>query len=177
MSRIPLVCSRMAMASDEFCELIDNLGGPNRDTSWISRVRKMLPRLHIAVIALMPSEKSYCAYRFPDDDQRCELYMRLHRMLQSDHSLNKVYGQTGLKQQSCERLADDLTDMYFDLRFGLDLLPVDPVKAADMWQCSFYVHWSQHLLDAECRLRAVESGVEPLSLPRWNWPGAVLVSA
>jgi len=40
----------------------------------------------------------------------------------------------------------------------------------NIWQCSFYMHWGQHLLDAECRLKAVEAGEHPLHLTGWDWP-------
>ena len=37
------------------------------------------------------------------------------------------------------------TDMYFDLKFGLGLLESDSAQAINVWQCSFYMHWGQHL--------------------------------
>jgi hypothetical protein len=131
---------------------------------------KLLPRLHIAVIALVPSTDWYIPYRFPDDDRRCELYMRLHHFLQDDKTIRAAYRQSGLRQQICDLFADDFTDMYFDLRLGLDTLSVDPVKATNLWLCSFYTHWGLHLLDAECRLHAVGTGEKPLSLSGWSWP-------
>ena len=170
MSRVSPQCNRMAAAAVEYCELIDGFGGHGHEDEWVRRIGKMLPRLHVAVIALVPCNKHYNLYRFPDDDQRCELYMRLHHVLQSDRNLKLAYGKSHLRQQSCDRLADDFTDMYFDLKFGLSLLGADPVQAANVWQCSFYIHWGQHLLDAECRLRAVEAGQKPLHLSGWGWP-------
>ena len=171
MKRIPLQCSRMAAAAAEYCHLIDTFDGMDDDSAWVTRLGKMLPRLHIAVTALSPSTDS-CPYHFPDDDDRIELYMRLHHLLQDDRVLNLAYGKSYLRLQSCDGLADDLTDMYFDLKHGLDLLVIDPEKAADMWHCSFYLHWGQHLLDAECWLHAAEAGEEPLSLSSsgWRWP-------
>lgn len=176
MDRVPMVCSRMAAAVDEYCYLIDTFDGLGRSL-WLSRMSKMLPRLHVAVIALMPSTDSYRSYHFPDDDERVELYMRLHDVLQTDQTLKTVYGQSLLRQQFCDRLADDFTDMYFDLRLGLELLSIDPVKATNLWLCSFYMHWGQHLLDAECRLRAVKMGEEPLRLSGWDWPTLTFVAA
>lgn len=169
--RVSLQSDRMAAAADEYCKLIDYFGSLGHESAWVKRMAKMLPRLHVAVIALVPSGEICNPYRLPDDDQRCELYMSLHRVFQSDHKLKLAYGKSHLRQQTCDRLADDFTDMYFDLKFGLDLLESDPAQAVNVWQCSFYMHWGKHLLDAECRLNAVEAGEKPLHLSGWNWPG------
>lgn len=177
MDKVPLVCSRMATVVGEYCHLIDTFEGLNRDNTWLSRMGRMLPRLHVAVIALVPTSDRYGPYRFPDDDKRCELYMRLHNVLQTDQTLKKVYGQSSLRHQCCDQLADDFTDMYFDLRLGLELLPIDPVKATNLWLSSFYIHWGQHLLDAENRLHAVEAGEEPLCLTGWGWPRLAYAAA
>lgn len=170
MTRVSPQSYRMAAAAAEYCELVDGFGGLGHENTWMERMGKMLPRLHVAVIALVPSGEIYNPYRFPDDDERCELYMRLHRVLQSDRTLKLAYGKSHLRQQSCDHLADDFTDMYFDLKFGLDLLEPDPTQAINVWQCSFYIHWGQHLLDAECRLNAVEAGEKPLHISGWHWP-------
>lgn len=170
MSRVSPQCSRMAAAAAGYCELIDRFGDSGHEGLWVARMTKMLPRLHVAVIALVPSGEICNPYRLPDDDLRCELFMRLHRALQSDRTLKLAYGKSHLRQKTCDRLADDFTDMYFDLKFGLDLLELDPAQAVNVWQCSFYMHWGKHLLDAECRLNAVEAGEEPLHLSSWSWP-------
>ena len=177
MARMPLVCSRMATVVDEYCYLIDTFDDLGRNSSWLAHFGKVLPRLHVAVIALVPSTDRYGPYRFPDDDERCELYMRLHNLLQTDRALKKAYGRSCLRQQFCDRLADDFTDIYFDLRLGLELLSIDSVKATNLWLCSFYLHWGQHLLDAECHLHAVEAGEEPLRIFGWNWSDTSLVVA
>ena len=103
--------------------------------------------------------------------------MRLHRALQFDRTFRLAYGKSHLRQQSCDRLADDFTDMYFDLKFGLDLLKTEPAQAINVWQCSFYMHWGQHLLDAESRLNAVVAGEKPLHLSGWSWPSLSFAEA
>ncbi len=170
MSGVSLQSNRMATAASEYCELIDYFGDFGHENTWVARMTKMLPRLHVAVIALVPSGEICNPYRLPNDDLRCELYMRLHHVLQSDRTLKLAYGKSHLRQQSCDRLADDFTDMYFDLKFGQGLLNTDPAQAINVWQCSFYMHWGQHLLDAESRLNAVVAGEKPLHLSGWDWP-------
>jgi len=101
--------------------------------------------------------------------------------LQADHTLYAAYVMMSVEPyrwpQLCERMADNLADMYFDLKHGLDLLWENPQRASENWQYSFYSHWGKHLLDAECWLRAVESGNEPALLPEWWWPNASLLAA
>ena len=52
-------------------------------------------------------------------------------------------------------LADDFTDIYFELKCGLELLEEFPeliYKAVNTWLSSYYIHWGQHLVDAERQL-------------------------
>jgi hypothetical protein len=172
MKKMPLQCGRMASVAQEYCALIDG----ERDAGWIKRLETLLPRLHVAITALSAPSKEGNTYRDYDDEKRCELFLRLRDDLLSDQGLFSAYVDVSVgprrRQQLCERMADDLADMYFDLKQGLEQLEDDPQCASEFWQYSFYLHWGKHLLDAEYWLRAVASGSEPLSLPEWQWPNA-----
>jgi len=169
---MPLQCSRMVSAAMDYCDLIDDFGVPGRDAQWVARMGKLLPRLHVAVIALSADVEDQQYYCFPDDDQRCELYLRLLHALQDDDALWEKHGDSEAKrmqrQRLCDRLADDLTDVYFDLKRGLELVEHDVQRAVCAWRNSFYLHWGRHLLDAECWLAAVGAGNVPPPLPEWN---------
>lgn len=167
MMGMPLQCGRMAQVAVEYCELIDVFG---RDAVWRPHLVRLLPRLHVAVVALAAPQAACSSYCFPDDDERCDLYMRLHSVLQMDAGLRVACDKWHLRARLCDRLADDLADMYFELKRGLDLLADDPTQAASSWQNSFYLHWSRHLLDAEHWLRMADRGAEPRSLPEVLWP-------
>ncbi|MDT8383912.1 MAG: DUF5063 domain-containing protein [Gammaproteobacteria bacterium] len=189
---MPLQCARMASVAGQYCAFIEDLDGRGRGrgaglpAQWLRRLEKLLPRLHVAVIALLGPVEDPHHYRLHDDDQRCELFLRLTTILQSDRHLWANYQanyqtswQTGGARQAspqelCERMADNMTDMYFDLRQGLELVREKPLLAAAEWQRSFYVHWARHLLDAECWLYAVDAGGEPPQLPAWRWPDRVV---
>lgn len=170
MNKMPLQCGRMASVAREYCALIDG----ERDADWINRLAKLLPRLHVAVTALSAPSNEGCATLSYDDEKRCELFLCLNDDLRTDSTLRVAYAAMSVgsyrQQQFCERMADNLADMYFDLKHGLAQLQDDPQCASEIWQYSFYVHWGKHLLDAECWLRAVKSGSEPLTLPEWQWP-------
>lgn len=190
MKKMPLQCGRMASVATEYCTLIERgidaseLGDAATDpinkknvvvaTDWLARLDKLLPRLHVAVTALSIPAEGERGYYFYDDEQRCEMFLRLSDVLQADGEIWSAYADTVVapytRQQWCERMADNLADMYFDLKRGLEILQESPKRAAENWQYSFYVHWGKHLLDAEYWLHAVASGDEPSSLPAWHWP-------
>ncbi len=48
-------------------------------------------------------------------------------------------------------LADDLTDLYFELQRGLDLLDLNttqPLSALSLWRTGYQLHWKEHLESA-----------------------------
>ena len=177
-SKMPLQSARMAAVATEYCTFVDAFNTCDAEVecfhNGLMKLEKLLPRLHVAVTALVEPTENVSNYRFYDDDQRCELFLRLNSVLQSDKKFWLRYESERLRQQSyhklCERMADNLTDIYFDLKHGLELLQMKPMQATCHWQCSFYAHWGKHLLDAECWLHAVDAGGEPPRLPEWWWP-------
>jgi hypothetical protein len=153
-------CDSMVTAAREYCQLIDHCQYDSSDRYWLRCMEKLLPRLHTAVLCLQVPTVNKCDYDFPDDDLRCDLFLKLIDLLWNDSILWSDFDRKDIKQNMCECLADDFTDIYFDLRKGLHLLhqyPEKPVIAANIWHSSFYAHWGQHLMDAESWLHAVEA--------------------
>jgi hypothetical protein len=145
-------CGQMAQLAAEYCALIDWFGDEGLDGHRLERLKTLLPKLHLAVISLVVPQGGYNRYFLPDDEARFELYIRLHHTLLSDPQLCCGKKDSQWRAKLCDHLADDLTDMYFDLKQGLDRLvkdPNNPEHAVHDWLCSFYMHWGQHLLDAE----------------------------
>ena len=169
MDAIPSQSGQMARVAEEYCQLIDDFEPSSLDREWWTQLERLLPRLHVAVIALVNPRGGYSDYSLPDDEQRFELYMRLHDRLHSNPFLWTSLGEYQLLSRLCDRLADDLTDIYFDLQRGLTLFTghsPSAERAAGVWQSSFYLHWGQHLLDAERWLHAVDTaGRAPESQP------------
>lgn len=142
----------LAEAAEEYCRLIGLIEQLGCDREWRRRMQHLLPRLHMAVISRQGPEEALSQYVLPDDEARFELYIRLHAVLHADPLLWSVLDEFPSLNRVCDQLADDLTDIYFDLKQGLDLLaafPAEPERAMAAWLCSFYGHWSRHLLDAE----------------------------
>ena len=92
-----------------------------------------------------------------DLDERFELYSHLRRVLGERDSYWLEFDAAPEEMHMSGSLADDLTDIYFDLRYGLDLLDeVWPQRAAQAWQSTYRLHWGQHLVDAERHLYALK---------------------
>lgn len=159
MNAMLVQCDQMARAVKEYCGLIDRFNSVGQGQYWLRRMEKLLPRLHAAVVSLDVPDTDRINYNLPNDDMRCELFMNLNQVLLCDDILWCDFDKPTIKQDMCERLADDFTDMYFDLQHGLQLLdkhPNQPRVAACNWHHSFYLHWGEHLVDAEGCLHAVE---------------------
>lgn len=153
-------CGKMAQLAAEYCGLIELFEDEGFDGRRLARLKKLLPKLHLAVMGLVAPEGGYRYYFLPDDDARFELYMRLHHILRAEPQWWDAQRDSQWRAQVCEHLADDLTDMYFDLKHGLDRLvqdPSHPEHAIHDWLCSFYMHWGKHLLDAEHWLSGKEN--------------------
>jgi hypothetical protein len=147
--------SEMASIAETFCGLIDNYNQANGP--WLEELYALLPRLHSAVTALNTFGNSQLPVPSVDLDERFELYSRLRRALGERDSYWLEFDASPDQIHMSGSLADDLTDIYFDLQHGLALLDEAwPQRAAQAWQCSYQMHWGQHLVDAERHLYALK---------------------
>lgn len=147
--------SEMVDVAGDYCRLID--AAPSRPANWLEALYLLMPRLHAAVTAL----NTYDTADFPpaetDLEARFELYSHLRKVLGERDSYWLEFDTAPEELHMSGSLADDLTDIYFDLRHGLDLLDeVWPQRAAQAWRSSYRVHWGQHLVDAERHLYALK---------------------
>jgi hypothetical protein len=145
--------ANMAAVAREFCGLIEHLDGLGRD--WLERIAGVLPRLHAAIVALPAIPEPPRIATTPDYEHRFELFTKLaHRLGSRDNYWLEFDAAHG--EHMSGSLADDLTDIYFDLARGLELMDAaQPEQAAALWRSSFQVHWGQHLVDAERQLYAL----------------------
>jgi hypothetical protein len=138
-----------------FCHLIENVD--ELDSSWLHQLTCLLPRLHAAVRALKSSSPGpYCLVS-PDLDERFEIYSRLHDGLGKNDSYWMEFDVAQDGQVMTGSLADDLTDIYCDLKSGLNILEEEPGLAVDNWRSSFQIHWGQHLVDASRHLYELDT--------------------
>ena len=149
--------SRMRDVAEEYCRLIEGL--EHDADEWLGRLVGLLPRLHAAIAALDGAPVLDPHYLEPNLDARFELYTRLRGLLGDRDSYWMEY-DAGDEQCRSGSLADDLTDIYCELKYGLtllDLQPDDPRSAFEGWRTGYRVHWGQHLLDAERHLYALQT--------------------
>lgn len=143
--------------AQEFCSLVESANAD--DTAWLRRLARLLPRLHALVAALEPVPDGAGPQPVPDLDSRFELYSRLHEALGDRDSYWLEYDSPRGSLPATGSLADDLTDIYYDLKVGLDRLyqGSDPDPTLRDWRAGFSVHWGQHLVDAERHLYALST--------------------
>ncbi len=147
--------TEMASAAQAYCGLIED--GREIRGAWLADLYTLLPRLHSAVTALTTFEGQDLPVPEVDLDTRFELYSRLRKLLGERDSYWLEFDATPDQVHMSGSLADDLTDIYFDLQHGLELLDEAwPQRAAQAWQSSYRLHWGQHLVDAERHLYALK---------------------
>jgi len=100
-----------------YCALIENCS--SNDTSWLKGVAELLPRLHAAVNCLNGREYKGNGVFAPDLDARFELYIHLVEVLGDRDSYWLEFDGVDDSRTMTGSLADDLTDIYCELKRGL----------------------------------------------------------
>ena len=155
MTSLTETLSEMTGVADSYCQLIDRIG--RSPGNWLDMLFEVMPRLHAAVTALNAYDTGEVPVSTVDLDERFELYSRLRKVLGERDSYWLEFDAAPEEVHMSGSLADDLTDIYFDLLQGLDLLDEAwPQRAAQVWQSTYRMHWGQHLVDAERHLYALK---------------------
>jgi len=139
--------NEMVEVAQSYCSLIEGLGDSRE--GWLEELAELLPRLHLAVSALNGTEVAVGHVMAVDLDARFELFSTLRSLLGEWDSYWLEFDSAADGQSMSGSLADDLTDIYCELKQGLRLLDEEPVKAMSGWRSGYKVHWGQHLVDAE----------------------------
>lgn len=147
--------NEMIEAATTFCRLIEAVD--ESDSSWLHRFAGLLPRLHAAVDALRGRDAGPFFLVNADLDTRFEIYSRLHNKLGINDSYWMEFDVALDGQSMTGSLADDLTDIYCDLKVGLNILDEEPDLALDNWRSSYKIHWGQHLVDASRHLYVLDT--------------------
>jgi len=147
--------NEMIEMAKAFCHLIENID--ESDSSWLQQLTCLLPRLHTAVRSLTSSDDTPFCLMPPGFDERFEIYSRLRDRLGGNDSYWMEFDVALDSQSMTGSLADDLTDIYCDLKSGLNVLEEEPGLAVDNWRSSFKMHWGQHLVDASRHLYELDT--------------------
>jgi hypothetical protein len=164
----------MAGLVRDFCSLIERVG-EHRDPGWLREIFDLLPRMHVAVVSLTDSgtahEHAPDPANWPGDehghvdalDDRFEFYSRLRAELGEHDGYWLEFDPVGDAHADMSgSLADDLADIYYDVKTGLELYDAgdDTAPADDAvhhWKRSYRLHWGQHLVDAERHLYSLKA--------------------
>jgi hypothetical protein len=95
------------------------------------------------------------AYLTPDLDARFELFSHLRDLLGERDGYWLEFDRVGDSAHMTGSLADDLTDIYCELKHGLRLVDSQPQRALKGWRDGFEDHWGRHLFDAQRHLSAL----------------------
>ncbi|MES9900926.1 MAG: DUF5063 domain-containing protein [Sedimenticola sp.] len=146
---------KLSEIAKAYCSLIESV--ENTDSDWLSRMAELLPQLHAAVDALGVLDDQNEYLLAPDLDSRFEMYTELRRLLGQRDSYWMEFDVAQDGQNMTGSLADDLTDIYCELKYGLGLFEHEPIQAYDTWRSGYRLHWGRHLLDAERHLYELDS--------------------
>jgi len=137
----------------EYCSLIEQID--DQQQSIFPALTALLPRLHASIAAYANEKDADCNIGEADLDARFELFSRLKQLLGDRDGYWLEYDNPASETCKSGSLADDLTDIYCELKNGL-LGMEDQTRQLsqiiDNWRCGFKVHWGKHLVDAEKHL-------------------------
>jgi len=142
----------------EYCALIETVQEANSE--WMEHLAQILPQLHAAITVLEEPEGETELAEWSELDARFELYAELHRLLGRRDSYWMEFDVAQDGQCMTGSLADDLTDIYCELKHGLLRLDQGQYDACSGLRASYTVHWGQHLVDAERHLYELKNRKE-----------------
>ena len=157
-SELPI--ERLTAVAREYCDFIESVDaarlGQERQGSvaLVGHLSRLLPRLHAAIAVLGDAEN---ARGFDDEidlERRFDLYSRLHELLGEMDAYWMEFDVARDGQEKSGSLADDLTDIYWELKVGLQHLrdEADLAHTLRSWGAGYRLNWGQHLVDAERHL-------------------------
>lgn len=151
----------MVSLAREYCEMIERIedvgGGSD---PWLECMAQLLPRLHAAVASLRGGLSDMTLLPNGDLEARFDLYSRIRTVLGERDGYWMEYDMVGDRGGMSGSLADDLTDIYCELKMGLEMLDRNPGehgRALGNWESGYRLHWGQHLVDAERHLYALQN--------------------
>ncbi len=147
---------KMCEVAQAYCDLIEKAAVTSPPDGWLNNVATLLPRINAAVAGL-DGQGSLPAIKTPDMEARFDLYERLHSLLGELDSYWLEFDVLGDENCKSGSLADDLTDIYCELKRGLELVGAAGNSSAASeavlsWRTSYRHHWGRHLLDAQRHL-------------------------
>ncbi|MEA3275405.1 MAG: DUF5063 domain-containing protein [Pseudomonadota bacterium] len=141
--------------AQRYCEVIETCS--EERSQWLREIADVLPRLHAAITSLDGRAYEEHVPFGADLDARFALYGRLRDLLGDRDGYWLEFDRMGDTNAMTGSLADDLTDIYCELKQGLRLVDEHPDRAVQGWLSGFEFHWGRHLTDAERHMATLAS--------------------
>jgi hypothetical protein len=148
----------LAGVARDYCRMIERVEFV--DEQWIERVAGLLPRLHAAVSALGTVDLATKRQTQVDLDARFELFSKMRSLLGANDSYWLEFEVAEDGQSKSGSLADDLTDIYCELKEGLAQMQGEPSRALEGLRVGYHLHWGRHLIDAQRHLYELRSSYQ-----------------
>jgi hypothetical protein len=143
------IADRFAVISRRFCQVVDDAAGVDR-SEFVAQIYQILPKLIDEAVNLPEVESSGADYQSSSLQDRHEQWDRLYKSLKENLRDWDVYRQVFDPTKDSEAisgsLADDIADIYDDLKKALLCS-----RSEDMiweWRLLFQSHWGKHAIDA-----------------------------
>lgn len=155
-SDIPTAFREFRLVAAEFCDVVDSASSLDR-VELLSRLYEILPRLIHQGAALPSLTSSDSADRKEVKQTRMKeaewerLYQSLKEKLGEWNLYWQVFDPTKDSEAIRGSLADDVADVYRDVKEGLDCHNPDSTlqgEAIWVWRVGYYSHWGKHAIDA-----------------------------
>ena len=157
--------NRFGVIARNFCSVVDSASSMDR-TELLGRIYRILPKLIDEAISLPDVELrdsdgqiegtctpagSHIIPRQKELEDWDRLYKSLKDKLGDWDLYHQVFDPTEDNEAIFGTLADDIADIYRDLKKGLNLDEMPQPRPEDFigeWRLLFYSHWGKHAMDA-----------------------------
>ncbi len=152
----------MINAAKEYCLLVEHLE-TYKNSQWLADAARILSRIQACMAYLDQPEIEYSFFALPDLEDRFELYCQLKDRFGGDDTYWLEYDSSSLLEETTGSLASDFSDIYFELKRGLNLLNTGAGEDRDvlkLWQTGYILNWGKHLLNAQKHLYSLRVNVQ-----------------
>lgn len=157
------VADRFAATANRFCSVVDSASSMER-TALLTQIYRILPKLIDEAIGLPDvklgdnddpaegnSQLALLTNARQSQQEWGQLYDSLKEKLGDWETYWQVFDPTEDNEALPGTLADDIADIYRDLKEGLVRRKAHQTQPEDViwsWRFSFYSHWGKHAIDA-----------------------------
>ena len=124
---------------------------------WLGKIEQLLSLID-KEMAQLELDADCSFFVLPDLEYRFQMFCRLKAFLGEVDGYPLAGDDVDDPEDYTGSLADDITELYFELRRGLKLYEAEApncLPALTLWYSGYLLHWQDHLLDAQNRIRAL----------------------